>query len=120
MSMDKSSAGKSPDEIISQLGGCGRFQVRMALLVHLMKTVTCWNLMSMIFITTTPNSWFCKTEGESGLTENTVNVTMEKSCSGGNDTKCTRFEFESDIKTIVTEVRLTLKAPTTTASDDSL
>ena len=31
----------SPDDVIQKLGGCGRFQVRVTILVHLIKTLSC-------------------------------------------------------------------------------
>ena len=46
------------DDVINELGGCGRFQGRMAVLVHLMKTIVCWSLTSIIFVAAVPK-WRC-------------------------------------------------------------
>ena len=45
---------KGPDEVIYELGACGRFQIRFALMIHTMNIVIVWCLGSMIFITAVP------------------------------------------------------------------
>ena len=102
-------SGKGPDEVIHELGGCGRFQIRMALLIHVMNIVVAWSLYAMVFVTATPK-WWCNDSGFSAnLSLNNVSEPTdkiyEKSCVDQNGTSCSRFEFEtSEMKTIVTEV----------------
>ena len=99
--------GKGPDEVIYELGGCGRFQIRMALLVHVMNIVVAWSLIAMVFVTATP-TWWCKSVGNTSLHYDvsvSTNKTYEKSCVSLNGTSCSSFEFAtSEMKTIVTEV----------------
>ena len=92
----------SPDEIIHQLGGCGRFQLRMVIMVHLMKTVVCWSVMSMIFVTATPSWWCVNRPPYPAGYQNTS--TIEKSCETINGSECDRFEFSEDMNTMVGEV----------------
>ena len=96
---------KGPDDVIHELGGCGRFQVRMALLVHFMKTIVCWSLTSMIFVSAVPK-WRCLDDDILDVSGNFENVTFAKSCSTGNGTKCASYEFSTEMRTIVSEVRI--------------
>ena len=102
---DKDHSNKSPDDIIHELGGCGRYQMRMALIVHMMKIVICWSGMSMIFVTATPK-WRCA-DGD-GLVDNftfPANISTTKTCTNANGTACQKYEFDKDMRTIVSEVR---------------
>ena len=98
---------KGPDDVINELGGCGRFQVRMAVLVHLMKTIVCWSLTSMIFVSAVPK-WRCLNDEMTGSDGNASyfnNITFGKSCTTGNGTQCSSYEFSTEMRTIVSEVR---------------
>ena len=92
---------KGPDEVIYELGGCGRFQIQFALMIHTMNIVIVWCLNSMIFITAVPK-WRCT--NEQNTTEATDN-TFEEKCIVHNGTECSSFEFSEDMHTIVDEVR---------------
>ena len=99
----KAHVNQSPDDIIHELGGCGRYQLRMALIVHIMKIVVCWSSMSMIFVTATPK-WWCADEANlDGNLTIYANVSTTKSCSA-NGSKCQVFGFDEDMRTIVSEV----------------
>ena len=101
---DKDHSNQSPDDIIHELGGCGRYQMRMALIVHMMKIVICWSAMSMIFVTATPK-WRCA-DGD-GLADNftfPANISTTKTCTNTNGTTCQKYEFDKDMRTIVSEV----------------
>ncbi|XP_053393411.1 organic cation/carnitine transporter 2-like isoform X2 [Mercenaria mercenaria] len=105
----------SPDQIIHELGGCGRYQIRMNVIVHLIKTIVCWSASSMVIISATPN-WWCEDDvvlNELNMTacssiENGSEVIMcpLKSCFAVNDTKCSDFAFASGMNTIVSEFEL--------------
>ena len=102
---------KGPDDVIHELGGCGRFQVRMAVLVHFMKTIVCWSLTSMIFVSAVPK-WRCLDEEITGVGGNASysgNITFGKSCNTVNGTKCSSYEFSTEMRTIVSEVRNILR-----------
>ena len=49
----------SPDQIIEEIGGCGRFQIRMSIVAHVMKTVVCFSSVSMVLVSQTPQ-WWCE------------------------------------------------------------
>ena len=102
---------KGPEEVILELGGCGRFQIRMALLIHLMNIVVAWSLYAMVFVTATPKWWCRDVDLNSDLSyynlSTFANTTYEKVCVAENGTPCSNFEFRtSDMRTIVTEVIL--------------
>ena len=97
---------QSPDDIIHELGGCGRFQIQMAVIVHTMKIVFCWSSMAMIFVTATPK-WWCTDEADQMNLTLSTNTSRFKTCETGNDTTCSTFDFETtDMHTVVSEVRL--------------
>ena len=92
---------QNPDDIISDLGGCGRFQIRIALIVHVIKTITNWSMISMVFLTAVPD-WQCK--DDINITKPN-NISLEKSCVNVDGNKCTSFEFfDKEMRTIVSEV----------------
>ena len=91
----------SPDEVIIELGGCGRFQIRIAILVHVIKTICCWSTMSVVFITAVP-SWRCKDDSNGNLILG--NISFDKACFTANGSKCSSFEFDTSMNTIVSEV----------------
>ena len=101
---EKDHLNRTPDDIIHELGGCGRFQIRMALIVHIMKTVICWSAMSMIFVTATPK-WWCADDITGGNMTDNITTSTLKMCTTRNGSKCTKFEFAQDMRTIVNEVR---------------
>ncbi|XP_045211468.2 organic cation transporter protein-like [Mercenaria mercenaria] len=101
----------SPDRIIEDLGGCGRFQVRMSIVVHMMKTLVTFSVTSMIIISPTPK-WWCDDESkyknisscvqhENGT--QTIVCTLE-SCSV-NWSACNNYGY-SETGTIVEEFNL--------------
>ena len=101
---------KGPDEVIHKLGGCGRFQLRIAVIIHMMSIVAVWSMYSMVFVTAS-TEWRCKdgsrlsTDMNSTLDVN--NKTFGQVCLTQNGSSCSEFEFAaSDIHTIVTEVML--------------
>ena len=100
---------QNPDDIISDLGGCGRFQIRIALIVHVIKTITNWSMISMVFLTAVPD-WQCKDDIYNNSTTfynitKPNNISLEKSCVNADGNKCTSFEFfDKEMRTIVSEV----------------
>ena len=104
---------ENPEQLISVLGGCGRFQIRISILVHLTKTFMVFSQISMILISYTP-SWTCADElpgtpenvsGYSGYGgKNKTTYSKEKNCLNWNDTKCQSFVYDGRSRTLVTEV----------------
>lgn len=99
-----------PDEIIENIGGCGRYQVRLAIVVHLMKTVFCFNFSNLIIASASPTWWCMSDATQTNLTsckhaENSSEpYCSEQSCNSINNTKCTAFQFDDRLTTIVSEV----------------
>ena len=103
----------SPDEVIAELGGCGKFQWRLNIIVHLMKTLMCFSVTSMILISATP-PWRCSdvdlcsgvasvNQTKSNGSENSLLTCPPKLCTIGN-TRCEHFQFDDGLTTMVTEV----------------
>ncbi|XP_045211159.2 organic cation/carnitine transporter 2-like [Mercenaria mercenaria] len=103
---------KDPDTIIKDLGGCGRFQVRMTVIVHLMKTIFCFSTSNLLISTATP-TWWCVNDdhasNESHYTnmENaSVHYDNEMACTAKNGTKCTTVTYDSSLNSLVNEFDL--------------
>ncbi|XP_053385101.1 uncharacterized protein LOC128550311 [Mercenaria mercenaria] len=98
----------SPDQIIEDLGGCGRFQVFMGITVHLTKTLISFSVMSTIMLTATPPKWWCANDkvkfNKTSCSVDANATCPEKTCFM-NDTKCETFEF-AGVRTLVSEFSL--------------
>ena len=57
----------------------------------------------MVFVTATPK-WMCIHEDLNGTVRIEGNNSETKTCSVKNDTKCSTFEFSSEMRTVVSEV----------------
>ena len=107
----------SPDQIIHDLGGCGRYQIRMNVIVHVIKTVICWSASAMVIVSATPK-WWCAddevlnelnvTSCVSSINGSEVIACPVKSCFAANETKCSKFAFAPGMNTIVSEVCVSL------------
>lgn len=107
----KNHMSQTPDDIIHELGGCGRFQLRIAIVVHLMKTIVCWCSMSMVFVSATPDWWCIDDVSNDNLNETTDNVSSAyKACHRSNGSTCATIEFSTEMRTIVSEVRMVVHA----------
>ena len=103
---------KGPDEVIQELGGCGRFQVRVAVIIHLMNIVATWSMYAMVFVSAS-TKWRCRDDDSFLLDElnvsQDINKTFGQVCHNRNGSSCSEFEFATtDMHTIVTEVRIFL------------
>ena len=95
------------EDVIKDLGGCGRFQIILVFIVHTMKCVVCFTMVTMVFGAAVPD-WWCM---DDLIGRNTSDVIGNKdlvqfhSCSSGNDTRtCSNFLYDGTMKTVVTEV----------------
>ena len=117
-----------PDDIITQLGGCGLFQILLSVIAQSMKIAVCWVMSGNSFFFYVPR-WRCVsfdhsvTNTSSTVAElnqfgdythgdlfNVTNTTSEQSedywdkrCSL-EEAKCILFEYEEGMYTLVTEV----------------
>jgi hypothetical protein len=110
--MDTKTDDKSidPDTVIEQLGGCGKYQMRMTVIVHLMKTVICFSATNLLISTKTP-TWWCKDDLNLNNVSYNTNITNpdydnKMSCKTRNGTKCTTILYDESITTLVSEVML--------------
>jgi len=103
----------TPDEVIAELGGCGKFQWRLNIIGHLMKTLICFSTTSMILISATP-PWRCSeadlcavsssvNNTKNNNSDNSVYTCPTKLCTIGNKS-CERFQFDDGLTTMVSEV----------------
>ncbi|KAL4240148.1 hypothetical protein ACF0H5_000942 [Mactra antiquata] len=108
----------SPDDIIEELGGCGPFQIRLSLIVHLIKTVVCFSVNTLVLFSATPN-WFCANDELIGnisscfdnLDGNNESERLcadaEKQCNVNKSTKCSTYEYDDySISTFTGEFNL--------------
>lgn len=106
---------RQPDEIIRDLGGCGWYQVRMTLIVHLMKTVFCFSISNLLISTVTPTWWCVVEESRNNFLPYMVdNVSVvdsvpsyrrnEMSCTPLNVTTCSQVLYDENLSTLVSEV----------------
>ena len=106
MSSEKNEKG--PDDVITELGGCGLFQIRVAVIVHLMNVVAVWSIYAMVFVTASVK-WRCRDDDFLSLSTNgsqADNNTFGQVCFNRNGSACSELEFDtSEMHTIVTEVR---------------
>ena len=101
-----------PEDVIASIGGCGRFQIVLSVVVHVIKTVVCWSFALLVFAIKVPK-WVCLdsvTNGNESMSvvppsDGNWNVSGFKSCEIGNDTKCTSFGFDRTLQTVSVEVR---------------
>lgn len=95
------------DDLIQELGGCGRYQWRLNVMFHLIKSVMSFSIVCMGIISATPK-WFCADDitcyNESSSVAN-VTTCPEKSCSVQyTGESCTEFDFKGDKASFVSEV----------------
>lgn len=102
---------RSPDQIIVDLGGCGRYQACMGIIVHLTKTLISFSIMSMVMITATPK-WWCHDDvinHNITMCSDVMNTNSSTNCFENtcfvNNTRCQTFRFGSNVRTAVSEVR---------------
>lgn len=117
-----------PDDILIQLGGCGIFQMLMAIIIQTMKLVVCWVTGGNSFFAFVPR-WRCleydlpianeslifqysdvvnSTGGVVNINESIVLKPEEywnQQCKIG-EASCIRFEYEEGMHTLVPEVSI--------------
>ena len=95
------------EDVIQDIGGCGRFQIILSVIIHSMKCIVCFTMVFMAFGAAVPD-WWCMDEfleQNSTAVPTTTNITQYKSCTAFNGTKqCSSFFYADTMKTVVTEV----------------
>ena len=93
------------EKLLKDIGGCGQFQWILALVVTSCGFVECWSTLHMAFIGQEPN-FYCSPVNNTELneTEFAGRSVEDGICSKKNQTQCSRFQFEDEMRTIVSEV----------------
>ena len=93
------------ERLLKDVGGCGRFQLILALVISLSIVMECWSMLHMSFIGQEPN-YFCvqNNNGDNFLLNRSEESIRTTSCASTNATDCSRRRFEDDIHTVVSEV----------------
>ncbi|XP_053387556.1 solute carrier family 22 member 4-like isoform X2 [Mercenaria mercenaria] len=93
----------TPDEVIKDLGGCGRYQVRLCVIIHLVKTVISFSSANLVIITSVPE-WRCNDNVYNNGTF--LEPSWNQTCLTMNGTECDSFSFEEETNTLVSEFKL--------------
>ncbi|XP_060552263.1 organic cation transporter-like protein [Ruditapes philippinarum] len=102
-----------PDEIIDEIGGCGRFQIRMSIIAHMMKIIVCFSFAGMVIFTAPPD-WWCESDAmlhnmtSCSRFENrtSVNYCQKHSCYTANGSQCSSYGFDDSLSTAINEFNL--------------
>lgn len=115
---DSDDVNYKPDDIITQLGGCGLFQILLSIIIQSMKLVVCWVMAGNSFFAFVPR-WRCvefdgssitnQYAGKANTNETNVNGSLNldkywnEQCSIG-EANCVKFEYEEDLHSLVSQV----------------
>ena len=109
VNLSKMTSPVKADDIITEIGGCGRFQWRLNIIVHMINTIVCFSMNSITIFSATP-SWTCADDESCDYTINdngteTFIPCPEKACFHINSTRaCKKFLFDDEVRNMVTEV----------------
>ena len=111
--MMASASGIHLEDVIKDIGGCGRFQITVSIIVHSMKCIVCFTMIFMVFGAAVPD-WWCAADM---IGQNTSDVAWKhndssyQSCKFHNKTEtCSRFHYDDSMKTVITKVIVKLHA----------
>lgn len=88
------------EEMISDLGGCGRFQWITSIIGQSSKTIAAWSMLAMTFNGQQPDFMCRSTKGNESMSRD-----YDNECNPENVTQCGGYEFSDDMDTIVNEVK---------------
>ena len=92
------------EQLLKDVGGCGKFQCILSLIISFSIVMECWSMLHMSFMGQEPN-YSCLRNNNSGTIANqSKESNRTKSCSSTNVTDCSQHYFEGDIHTVVSEV----------------
>ena len=94
------------ERLLKDVGGCGKFQWVLAVVVSLNGVMECWSMLHMSFMGQEPNYFCIRKNGSDRVSINHSNESIRnKSCTTTSISDCSRHHFEDDIHTVVSEVR---------------
>ena len=98
--------------LIKDIGGCGKFQWILSIILHLSKTVAAWSMLQMTFNGQEPR-FFCTSNvvDENGTVFDMTHNVSARSCSAVNGSECTGFRYEDEMHTVVSEVSICQLVP---------
>ena len=101
------SYSKLLDQLISDIGGCGKFQITLTFLLHISKMIVTWSMLQMAFNGQEPG-FLCAdglTANYSWTEEDFKNATLDR-CSTSENSDCRSFIFDGTIQTVATQVTI--------------
>ena len=102
-----SASGLHLEDVIKDIGGCGRFQITVSIIVHSMKCIVCFTMIFMVFGAAAPDWWCMDDLIGQNISDVTWkhNVSSYQSCESHNKTEtCSRFHYDDSMKTVLTKV----------------
>ena len=98
------------EDLIRDIGGCGRFQYALTALVQLSKTIATWTMIHMTFNGQEP-SFTCinNLQTRNGTDIDFLYNVSDRSCTATNLSDCSRFQYDGSLHTIVSEVSSQIK-----------
>ena len=89
--------------LFKDIGGCGKFQWLLAILVHMSKTISTWTMIHMTFFGQEPG-FLCTNNlyKNSGSLDN--NTLFDHTCTVTNLSDCTSFRYDGTMHTVVSQV----------------
>ena len=97
------------EDVIQDVGGCGRFQILLGFIVHSVKGVVCFTMVFMVFGAAVPDWWCVDDIVDQNITAifGRRNISQYQSCTAFNGTKqCSSFLYADAMRTVVTEVNI--------------
>lgn len=91
------------EDMIRDLGGCGRFQWVTSIIGQSSKTIAAWSMLAMTFNGQQPD-FTCSKQSEPVTMSS--NETFDNVCHPENSTECNGYVFSDDMNTVVNEWNL--------------
>ena len=93
------------EDLLTDIGGCGKFQTILIVLIHCAKTISTWSMYHMTFTGQAPDFTCADNIDSETKTEAAYNFSSDgSSCSSSNSSDCTSFLYDGTIHTAVSEV----------------
>lgn len=92
------------DDLLIDLGGCGVYQIFLGTMIHLMKLIATWSMLTMSFAGQTPGFQCVLRVNENWTDVQTGNISIEGKCDV-DGMACNEHVYDDNhMKTVVSEV----------------